>query len=43
MKFSLDRNAFIAKKIGPLNKEIVLDIGCRDKILKSKYGFSIIS
>jgi hypothetical protein len=36
MKFSLDRNAFVAKKIGLLNKEIVLDIGCRDKILKSK-------
>ena len=36
MKFSLDSNAFVAKKIGLLNKEIVLDIGCRDKILKSK-------
>jgi hypothetical protein len=36
MKFSLDRNTFVAKKIGLLNKEIVLDIGCRDKILKSK-------
>ena len=35
MKFSLDRNAFVANKIGLLNKEIILDIGCRDKILKS--------
>jgi len=36
MKFSSDRNTFVAKKIGLLNKEIVLDIGCRDKILKSR-------
>lgn len=32
---SLDRNQFIANKLGELNSEIVLDIGCRDKIFKS--------
>ena len=34
MKFSLDRNAFVAKKLGNLNGESVLDIGCRDMVLK---------
>ena len=32
---TLNRNQFIAMKIGKLNNEIVLDIGCRDKILKN--------
>ena len=36
MNFSLDRNSFVAKKIGLLNGEIVLDVGCRDKIFKKK-------
>ena len=31
---TLNRNQFIAMKIGKLNNEIVLDIGCRDKIFK---------
>ena len=34
MSFSLNRNAFVANKIGNLNGEKILDIGCRDKILK---------
>ena len=34
MKISLNRNELIAKKIGILNKEVLLDIGCRDMILK---------
>ena len=34
MKISLDRNEFIANKLGFLNKETLLDIGCRDMILK---------
>lgn len=34
MKISLNRNQFIAKKLGYLNKETLLDIGCRDMILK---------
>ena len=36
MNFSLDRNSFVAKKIGNLNGEVVLDVGCRDKIFKKK-------
>ena len=32
---TLDRNQFIAMKLGKLNQEIVLDIGCRDKIFKN--------
>jgi hypothetical protein len=36
MNFSLDRNSFVAKKIGHLNGEVVLDVGCRDKIFKKK-------
>jgi hypothetical protein len=36
MNFSLDRNSFVAKKIGRLNGEVVLDIGCRDRIFKDK-------
>lgn len=31
---TLDRNHFVAKKIGKLNGEVVVDLGCRDKILK---------
>lgn len=34
MKISLNRNEFIANKIGILNEETLLDIGCRDMILK---------
>jgi len=34
MKISLNRNEFIANKIGFLNEETLLDIGCRDMILK---------
>ena len=30
----LDRNQFVAKKLGKLNNQIVLDIGCRDQIFK---------
>jgi 2-polyprenyl-3-methyl-5-hydroxy-6-metoxy-1,4-benzoquinol methylase len=36
MNFSLDRNSFVAKKIGQLNGEVVLDLGCRDRIFKEK-------
>ncbi|WP_435149216.1 hypothetical protein [Candidatus Pelagibacter bacterium nBUS_32] len=32
---TLDRNQFIAKKLGKLNGETILDIGCRDKIFKN--------
>ena len=35
MKFSLDRNTFVAKKLGNLNGESILDIGCRDMVLKT--------
>tara|TARA_B100001029_G_C14974569_1_gene402263 strand:- start:385 stop:1011 length:627 start_codon:yes stop_codon:yes gene_type:complete len=34
MKFSLDRNEYVAKKLGILNGATILDIGCRDMILK---------
>jgi cyclopropane fatty-acyl-phospholipid synthase-like methyltransferase len=34
MKISLNRNEFIANKLGFLNGETLLDIGCRDMILK---------
>jgi cyclopropane fatty-acyl-phospholipid synthase-like methyltransferase len=34
MKISLNRNEFIANKLGNLNEETLLDIGCRDMILK---------
>ena len=34
MAFSLNRNEFAANKLGNLNGENVLDIGCRDKIFK---------
>ena len=30
----LDRNQFVARKLGKLNNEIILDIGCRDQIFK---------
>ena len=32
---SLDRNQFIAIKLGKLNNETILDIGCRDKVFKN--------
>ena len=35
MKISLNRNEFIANKLGFLNEETLLDIGCRDMILKN--------
>ena len=35
MNFSLNRNEFVAKKLGKLNGDRVLDIGCRDKIFKT--------
>ena len=34
MPFSLNRNQFVAKKLGTLNGETVLDIGCRDMVFK---------
>ena len=34
MKFSYNRNEFLAKKLGNLNGDKVLDIGCRDEIFK---------
>ena len=34
MPISLNRNQFVAKKLGVLNGETVLDIGCRDMIFK---------
>ena len=34
MKISLDRTAYVAKKLGKLNGDNVLDIGCREMILK---------
>ena len=34
MKVSLSRTEYVAKKIGKLNGDRVLDIGCRDMILK---------
>ena len=34
MKISLDRTAYVAKKLGKLNGDKVLDIGCREMILK---------
>ena len=30
----LDRNQFVARKLGKLNNQIILDIGCRDQIFK---------
>ena len=29
MQFSLDRNQYVAKKLGILNGDTILDIGCR--------------
>ncbi len=34
MPFSLNRNQFVGKKLGTLNGETILDIGCRDMIFK---------
>lgn len=34
MSFSFNRNRFVAKKLGNLNGDKVLDIGCRDKVFK---------
>ena len=36
MNYSLNRNDFIAKKLGTLKGDKLLDLGCRDMIL-SKY------
>ena len=30
----LDRNQFVARKLGKLNNQIILDIGCRDQVFK---------
>ena len=30
----LDRNQFVARKLGKLNNQIILDIGCRDRIFE---------
>ena len=44
MSFSFIRNKFVAKKLGNLNGEKILDIGCRDKIfekyLEGKYEYT---
>ena len=44
MSFSFNRNKFVAKKLGNLNGEKILDIGCRDKIfekyLEGKYEYT---
>ena len=44
MSFSFNRNKFVAKKLGNLNGEKILDIGCRDKIfekyLEGKYQYT---
>jgi cyclopropane fatty-acyl-phospholipid synthase-like methyltransferase len=34
MKFSYNRNEFVANKLGNLNGEKILDIGCRDEVFK---------
>ena len=34
MSFSFNRNKFVAKKLGKLNGEKILDMGCRDKIFE---------
>ena len=34
MKFSYNRNEFVANKLGNLNGDKVLDIGCRDEVFK---------
>tara|TARA_B100000242_G_C42839592_1_gene389922 strand:- start:62 stop:676 length:615 start_codon:yes stop_codon:yes gene_type:complete len=31
---TLDRNEFVARKLGKLNKQIILDVGCRDQSFK---------
>ena len=31
---TLDRNQFVARKLGKLNKQIILDVGCRDQSFK---------
>jgi len=35
INFSFNRNKFVAKKLGKLNGEKILDIGCRDKIFQT--------
>ena len=35
VNFSFNRNKFVAKKLGKLNGEKILDIGCRDKIFQT--------
>ena len=34
MTISLDRTGYVAKKLGKLNGDKVLDVGCREMILK---------
>lgn len=34
MKISLNRTEFVTKKLGKLNQDVILDLGCRDMILK---------
>lgn len=34
MKISLNRVEFVTKKLGKLNQDVILDLGCRDMILK---------
>jgi hypothetical protein len=34
MKISINRNDFVARKLGYLNNETIVDLGCRDQILK---------
>ena len=39
----LDRNQFVARKLGKLNNQIILDIGCRDQIFKkSLLGLTLV-
>ena len=44
MSFHLIETKFVAKKLGNLNGEKILDIGCRDKIfekyLQGKYQYT---
>lgn len=35
MRFSLNRNQYVANKLGILNGTTILDIGCRDMVLKT--------
>ena len=35
MKFSTNRNDFVARQLGFLKNETIIDLGCRDQILKT--------